>query len=94
MQIHTSEAGHAGRDPETLVQHVAGTPSSWRYEIAPVDLIRSRKHGVMSMRPCVECGGAVIREDRGGPVLMHREHCSIPPRPRTWPKVPALSEPF
>jgi hypothetical protein len=67
--------------------------SSNRQQVAPVDLTRSRKHGVM-VPACSECGGPVLREDRGGPVLLHDPACSIPPRPRTWPKRPANTRPF
>lgn len=85
-------------DPERLrrtpAQYMTGHFSSHRQEVGPVDLTRSRQHGVMNPRGCAECGGPVFRENRGGPVLLHREHCSIPPRPRMWPKQPANLEPF
>ena len=49
----------------------------------------SRTHGVM-IPGCPECAGPVVREYRGGPVLRHTHQCSIPARPRTWPRRPAV----
>lgn len=84
-------------DPERLrrtpAQYMTGQFSSHRQEIAPVDLMRSRKHGVV-VPECPECAGPFIREDPGGPVIRHTHSCSVPPRPRTWPKRPAADNPF
>lgn len=76
-------------DPDRLrtIRNQSGTLSSNRQEIAPANLERSRKHGVMVMS-CQECGGRVLREDRGGPVVLHTHGCSVPARPRSWPKRP------
>jgi hypothetical protein len=60
--------------PDTPKYFPSGVPK--RY---PRDFTVSRRRGVM-VPECWECGGPIIAENRGGPVITHTKVCSLPPR--------------
>jgi hypothetical protein len=69
--------------PDTPKYYPSGAPKR-----QPRTLERSRHHGVM-VPWCPECVGPILREDHGGPVILHAYGCSMPPRPQSWRKTGA-----
>lgn len=67
-------------DPRQLqiIRNQSGDLTSYRQEIAPADLERSRRVA-STPRYCSSCKGPWGRELRGGPLVHHALNCAIVP---------------